>query len=424
VTELVALLDGREVGSVHEERGRARFVYADSWRDAPGAYPLSLSMPLMAAEHGSAATESFLWGLLPDNDIILRRWAQRLQVSARSPVALLGHVGEDCTGAVQFLRAERREQLSNTMSGDVAWLSEADIAARLRALLSDASAWRAADDAGQFSLAGAQPKTALLFDGRRWGVPSGRTPTTHILKPPMGRLDGHAENEHLCLALARALGLPTAKSEVREFDGVSAIVVERYDRIRNANADSVLFYRVHQEDFCQALGVHPAKKYQNEGGPGPRQIVEQLRSNTAGEQDIATFLDALIFNALIGGTDGHAKNYSLLIGGNGLVRLAPLYDIASALVYPGLDPEKARLAMKVGNKYRLRDIGVADWRKLAANVRVDVDRLVLRVRAMATELPDRLADEVRTMRKAGLTHAIIGRMVVALTKQAARLGRV
>ena len=420
MTELLALLDGREVGMVRQERGRLNFVYADAWRGAPGAYPLSLSMPLAAAEHPHAAIEPFLWGLLPDNEHILSRWAQRFHVSARNPFALIAHVGEDCAGAVQFVPPERRGELLSAPPAETQWLTEADVANRLRALQADASAWRAPRDTGQFSLAGAQPKTALLFDGQRWGVPSGRTPTTHILKPPTGGFDGQPENEHLCLALARALGLPTANSEVRQFEDVTAIIVERYDRVRTANA----IHRVHQEDFCQALRVHPSLKYQNEGGPGPRRIVDLLRANASGassEEDGATFLDALILNWLIGGTDAHAKNYSVLIGAGGLVRLAPLYDVASILAYPEFDPQKAKLAMKIGDEYRLRDVGLSQWRKLAANVRVDADALVARARAMTAELPDRLADEVRKLRDAGLSHAAIDTLADVLPKRAARL---
>ena len=160
-----------------------------------------------------------------------------------------------------------------------------------------------------------------------------------------------------------------------------------------------MIHRVHQEDFCQALRVHPSLKYQNEGGPGPKQIVDLLRANVsdtvASNVDIATFLDALILNWLIGGTDAHGKNYSILIGAGGLVRLAPLYDIASILAYSDIDPQKAKLAMKIGDEYRLRDIGISEWRKLAADVRVDGDALVGRARAMAAQLPDCLADEVR-----------------------------
>lgn len=478
MSELIALLDGREAGTVRQERGRLSFAYADAWRLAPGAYPLSLSMPLAAAEHSHAAIEPFLWGLLPDSDAILTRWAKKFQVSSRNPFALISHVGEDCAGAVQFVRPERIDALSGAKSSKIEWLSEAEVAARLRALQVDASAWRAPGDTGQFSLAGAQPKTALLFDGQRWGVPSGREPTTHILKPPTGEFDGHAENEHLCLALARALGLPAARSEIRQFEDVTAIVVERYDRVRIADlaaanaalaaaraaeaasadfaagsrstaeavtaaadaqallafAKSTPIHRVHQEDFCQALRVHPANKYQNDGGPGPKEIIELLRANvasgrpskdarglSAGDEDISTFLDALIFNWLIGGTDAHAKNYSILIGGGRLVRLAPLYDPASILAYADVDPEKAKLAMKIGDEYRLNRVGAREWRKLAAATRVDAEALVERARAMARELPDLLADEVKAVSKTGLSHRIIDRLAKIIPARAAKL---
>ncbi len=420
MSELLTLLDGREVGAVRHERGRLSFVYADAWRSAPGAYPLSLSMPLAAAEHPHAAIAPFLWGLLPDNELVLTRWAQRFHVSARNAFALMSHVGEDCAGAVQLVLPERRDELLSAPPAETNWLTEADVAERLRALQADASAWRAPRDVGQFSLAGAQPKTALLFDGQRWGVPSGRTPTTHILKPPTGGLDGHAENEHLCLALARALGLPAVNSEVRQFEDVTVIVVERYDRVR---VSATRIHRVHQEDFCQALRVHPSLKYQNEGGPGPKQIIGLLRAH-AQVEDISTFLDALILNWLIGGTDAHGKNYSILIGGGGLVRLAPLYDIASILAYPDIDLQKAKLAMKIGDEYRLRDIGFSEWRKLAADVRGDGDALVGRARDMAAELPDRLADEMGKLRNAGLVHAVITTLAGVLSKRAARIASV
>src|SRR5208282_4285018 len=182
--------------------------------------------------------------------------------------------------------------------GKLAWLSEDEIAERLRALRADHSAWRAATDTGQFSLAGAQPKTALLFERGRWGVPSGRTPTTHILKPPTGEWDGHAENEHFCLLLARASRLVVPNSSVGRFGDEMAIVIERYDRLRSAGG----WLRVHQEDMCQALGLHPARKYEKDGGPGVRRIADFLRehsSNPGG--DVQAFLDATAFNWLIAG---------------------------------------------------------------------------------------------------------------------------
>lgn len=468
MSALVALLDGRTIGVVRRARGRLSFDYDEDWRQARGAYPLSLSMPLAARTHGHAAIEPFLWGLLPDNELVLARWGQRFQVSPRSAFALLGAVGEDCAGAVQFVRLERLASLADPAADTIGWLTDDAVAARLRALQADASAGRAPQDTGQFSLSGAQPKTALVFDGQRWGVPAGRTPTTHILKPSSGGLDGHVENEHLCLALARALGLPTARSELHRFGDVTAIVIERYDRVRitelavarageaamhaasdapdfaakaavaaadaanlSAFARTTPIFRVHQEDFCQALRVHPARKYQNDGGPGPRDIVALLRaaaSDAAGkrgqeiqsapDEDVATFLDALLFNWLIGGTDAHAKNYALLIGGGGLVRLAPFYDLASILAYPDIDPAKARVAMRIGGSYRLLAIGLPDWRLLARDLRWNEARLIDRLRAMARALPDALADESTRIRSAGLAHPIVARLQVALTERA------
>ena len=229
--ELVAIANGRELGRVSRDtRGRLSFRYATEWLDAPAAFPLSLSMPLTAAAHGHRPVEAFLWNLLPDNAAVLARWAQRFQVSARNPFALLSHVGEDCAGAVQFFVPERLAEIHGRGHATIAWLDENDIALRLRTLRHDHAAWRSAGDTGQFSLAGAQPKTALLYQRGRWGVPSGRIPTTHILKPPTGEFAGHAENEHLCLRLAATLGLVVAASEVRRFADEVAIVIERYDR--------------------------------------------------------------------------------------------------------------------------------------------------------------------------------------------------
>jgi serine/threonine-protein kinase HipA len=482
MSTLVALLEGREVGIVRQARGRLSFRYEETWRSAPGAYPLSLSLPLAARDHGHLPITAFLWGLLPDNPLILDRWAKRFHVSPRNAFALIGNVGQDCAGAVQFIAPERLELWNRPSEDQVEWLNETQVAERLRGLQSDIAAWRAPRDTGQFSLAGAQPKTALFFDGQRWGVPSGRTPTTHILKPPTGGLLGHVENEHICLALARAFGVPAARSELHCFDGVNAIVVERYDRVRipelaaataataaakaaeaamhaasdtpesatlavQAAADAAeaavraqnlisfanttKVYRVHQEDICQALGRLPSDKYQNEGGPGPTEVVNLLRASafsgefdrgkvgvSAAEEDVATFLDALIFNWLIGGTDAHAKNYSILIGAGGLVRLAPLYDVASILVYPDIDPKKAKLAMKIGGEYRLRDIGVSEWRKLAIELRCDPDVVIARARVMARSLPDHLSAEIARAVESGLNHPIIHALAEALVDRA------
>ena len=406
--QLTALLDGREVGTVHYKDSRLSFTYSDAWRNDPNAYPLSLSMPLGSTTHGHARIEAFLWGLLPDNDRVLQNWGKRFQVSPKNVFRLITHVGEDCAGAIQFVTPERLEALiAEPIAREIQWLTEEDVAERLRTLRADHSAWRAASDTGQFSLAGAQPKTALLFERKRWGVPSGRIPTTHILKPPTGEWDGHAENEHFSLQLARALGLIVPNSSVLRFQDEIAIVVERYDRAHAGN----IWLRIHQEDMCQALGLHPTRKYENDGGPGIQRIVALLRERSSSpDEDVQSFLDAIAFNWLIAGTDAHAKNYSLLLGQNGTVRLAPLYDLASILPYPSVEISKVKLAMKIGGEYRLRNIGLRHWQRLAAELRLDGAKLIDRIRVMAQAMPDQAAATQEQIEGEGLSHVTITRL--------------
>lgn len=470
MSRLAVLMDGRLMGWVAQDKGNLSFTYDDRWRMAEGAYPLSTAMPLVAEQYGDRQVSNFLWGLLPDNDLVLQRWARRFGVSPRNPFALIAHVGEDCAGAAQFIPEDRLEAfLQETGDNAVEWLTETNIGERLRVLANDASAGRTARDTGQFSLAGAQPKTALHYSDGRWGIPHGRVPTTHILKPPTGEFDGFAENEHLCLRLAASLGLPTARSEIKVFGDQTAIVVERYDRQRTsdavrdqlraaetieakartsieasdpANADllhrraarlrtsaqmlyktaTVSVLRVHQEDMCQALNVHPANKYQNFGGPGPQQIIRHLRNlNSAsetGEADVSRFVDALIFNWLIGGTDAHAKNYSILIGNGGRTRLAPLYDMASILAYDDHDPRKIALAMKIGDQYRLSKIKGAEWFKFAAENRLEGEQVIGRIRNLAMRLPDLLSREISRMEQDGIAHPAICTLQAALTDRA------
>jgi len=409
--ELVVLLDGTEIGRIHQDaRGRLRFVYDEAWRRSPDGYPLSLSMPLAAVEHAHSAVEAWIWGLLPESERVLERWARQFHV-ARNAFALLAHVGEDCPGAVQLVPPARAGAMRASSADRVDWLADADVAERIRLLRADASAWRLADDVGRFSLAGAQAKVALHRRGKRWGIPSGRTPTTHILKPPIPDLAGHVENEHLCLELARELGLPSASSEVAWFGDEIAIVVERYDRVRLDGRVA----RVHQEDTCQALGIVPDRKYESQGGPGAREITALLRTASASPlDDTWTFVAALGFAWLTGGTDAHAKNYSLLLTSGPRVRLAPLYDLASVLPYPDLASKKVKLAMKIGGRYRLHEIGVRQWRELARELRLDANELVDRLRAMAGALPDR-ADLVRLRaREAGLESAAVDALVELL----------
>ena len=415
---LLVILDDVVAGTLTRLRGgRLRFDYDAAYQEQPGHTPLSLSMPIQVTSHPDQAISPWLWGLLPDNDGVLGRWAREFHVSASSPFSLLATpIGEDCAGAVRFAPPDELDRVLSR-SGEVAWLSEQDIAERLRELRADSTAWLGRSFTGQFSLAGAQAKTALLRDDGRWGVPSGPIPTTHILKPAVAGLDDHDLNEHLCLDAARRAGLIVARTAIEQFADETAVVVTRYDR-RPAVDGQIA--RVHQEDLCQALGVPPGRKYQNEGGPTPVQIARLLRAAMppqAGENAVWRFADALIWNWLIAGTDAHAKNYSLLLAGD-QARLAPLDDIASALPY-GTQERKLRLAMKIGSSYDVYPRR-NPWPGAARDLALDPDALVERARELARAAPDALADAVSARSVAELGRSLPAKLLHLVTDRAAR----
>lgn len=410
---LVVLMEGRRMGVVTQEAtGRMRFEYDEQWRLAPQSTPLSMSMPMETPSHPHDVIDAFLWGLLPDNENVLRRWGRENQVSHRNPFALLTHVGEECAGAAQFVRPERVEEAAH--GGDVDWLTADDVAEIIRTLRRDPTAWLTKLRHGRFSLAGAQAKVALLHDGGRWGRPSGRIPTTHILKPAIAGLDDHDLNEHLCLRAARLAGLRTALTEVVRFGDERAIVVTRYDRV---HLDGRLI-RVHQEDLCQAFGTLPTQKYQYEGGPSALSIADFLRTaNSEAGVDVFAFFEALAFNWLIAGTDAHAKNYSLLLSGR-QVRLAPLYDVASVLPYEEIDLREEKMAMSIGKEYRLEWIAARHWVRLAEAFQLDVDVAMSRLREMAETVPGCFARAAREDAVRSLDSPLPARLTAAVEERA------
>lgn len=409
---LVVIADHRIMGEVHRSRrrarhgrGRLRFVYDAGWLSWDGAYPLSLQMPFYRDSHGHDVVDPWLRGILPDDRDVLAQWGAEFQVSGTDTLGLLAAIGEDCPGAIQLVRPGRVDAvLQDDHRSRIEWLSEKDVEARLHILAQQKSAWRLASDIGRFSLAGYQPKTALLFDGERWGVPSGRTPTTHILKPPHPRFGGLVENEHLCLKLAGEMGLATADTAVREFGQEKAIVVTRYDR-RTRPDGSVR--RLHQEDFCQILGVDSDDKYQNRGGPSCKDICDVLWEHSSDPvSDVRAFADAILLNWIIVGTDAHAKNYSVRLDRQEQVRLAPFYDIASFLPYVN-ELKRVPMSQKVGGKYRVQDVRARHWERFAEEVRLPAKDVIESGLRMAGSLPKKVKAIVANMRGQGLDHPVL-----------------
>ena len=386
---LAVLLDGRHVADLVRGRGRlgARLLYRDD-----AARPLSLSLPLSRREHRADAVDPWLRGLLPDDPRVIRRWADDFDLPDSTPFSLLGTVvGHDCAGAVQFCDPDDIDRLLGR-GGSVRWLSQHELDEVVRRLHNDSTAWLGDPAWLQFSLSGGETKTSLHHDGERWGRPTGTVPSTHILKPQLNKHD-YADlpvNEHLCQTAARHLGLPAAATQVHRIGGVQTIVIKRYDRLRRDGS----VVRLHQEDLCQALGVEPRHKYQVKGGPSVAQVAKLLRSvSSSPSEDIAAYRDALIFNWVIGGTDAHAKNYSLLLGADGDVRLAPLYDLASGLPYvEDENVPKISLAQRIGKNYTLRKSDRRSaWESTADALGLDRASTVERAEQIAGAVPEAFA---------------------------------
>ena len=392
---LEIVLDGVHAGQLlQDERGRLSVVYDDGYRRRRDATPLSLSMPLSRARYDHNTVDPFLRGLLPDSEAVLDRWGRRFGVSANSPFGLISNVGEDVAGAVQFVVEDRLAEA--TSPGGVQLVDEAYIAGRLRVLGEDRAAWDDALAPGQFSLAGAQSKFALYQSpGGEWGLPSGRKATTHIFKPSLPYLADQDVNEHLCLVAAGKLGLLAARSEITQFGDQRAIVLRRYDRALQPDGEVV---RIHQEDFCQALGVPPNRKYERgEGGPGIVQMADLMRRiqpPAAARRSAEHFAKAMAFNWVIYAPDGHAKNYSILLRGQEAIP-SPLYDISSVLPYPDrYDLRTMAMAMSVNGRYQNNLITGADWAILADLLGVDREQMASWVMEIATNASDAFADAV------------------------------
>ncbi len=332
--------------------GAIDFQYDEGWLGWEHALPISISLPLREDRYSGDPVIAVFDNLLPDNVQIRRRIAERVKADDYGTYSLLAKVGRDCVGAMQLLpkgqppgpvgAVEGREVSADEMAGKIRELALAPLGVT-------------GDDEFRISIAGAQDKTAFLYWKGKWHTPHGTTATTHIVKPQIGRLaDGidltqSVENEYLCLRLAAALGLPTARTEITDFGGERVLVVERFDR--RWTRDGRLL-RLPQEDCCQALSVPPTLKYESDGGPGIRDVLTLLKASDEPAVDQGTFLKAQIVFWLMGATDGHAKNFSISLRSGGGFSLTPLYDVMSsqpAMNAGQLRKNQFRLANAVGN---------------------------------------------------------------------------
>ncbi len=396
-------MNGERVGTwAQTTAGVDQFSYDESWLASPRVRPLSITLPFLPGneDHRGEHVTTWFANLLPDSGEILKRIASRFRV-ATDARSLLAEIGRDCVGAVQILPADEEPNERGSLEKDE--LTVADVARTLRSVTSSA-ALHFDDEPFRISVAGAQEKTALLRLDNHWYRPGRTTPTTHILKLPLGlvgnmrfNLEDSVANEWVCLRFLRALGFDVANAEMAAFhDDVSTervLIVERFDRQWTNDQRDII--RIPQEDFCQATATAPSKKYESDGGPGIADIVRILRSGINPEEDIRTFVLSQLAFWLLAAIDGHAKNFSLFLRRDGYT-LTPLYDVISAWPIIGHGPtqlpiQKATLAMAVRCKHKHYDIdriGSRHWRCLADQTQVpfaELQHLVQRVPAAIAE---------------------------------------
>jgi serine/threonine-protein kinase HipA len=395
------------VGTLSLKGGRLRFAYTSPWLQNPHATPLSQSLPLQSLPFDDLSARPFFAGLLPEGKM-RQLIAKQIQVSGQNDFALLDHLGGECAGAVTFLEPGQSPR-KHPQNDDIQWLSDSELMQILDEL--PHRPMLAGTDGFRLSLAGAQDKLPVIFDGVRIGLPRHGSPSSHILKPAIQTVEASVINEGFCLALAHLMNLKPVKSSLHQLENHTFLLVERYDRTLDAQGQR---QRIHQEDFCQALGVVPEMKYQNEGGPNLAQCFDLVRQTTRpNAPQLLRLFDSIVFNALIGNHDAHGKNFSLLYAQDGAV-LAPFYDTLSTAVYPQLTP---KMAMKIGGKYKFSEVYAQHWERFAQETGIAQAQAKNRIVQLAQRLPLTARQLQADPHQGFSAHPLIERIVVLIEQR-------
>jgi serine/threonine-protein kinase HipA len=388
-------MNGQRVGTWTTGRSDiSEFVYDRAWTTSEFFRALSLSIPVTAdlTVRGLNVTYYFD-NLLPDSSEIRKRLGARFKVGTDT-FELLQAIGRDCVGAVQLLPLDLLPEGWDQIQATA--LNDAQVAAHLRSVVAPASGFGPNEEPDDFriSIAGAQEKSAFLRMGGKWFRPEGATPTTHIVKLPMGTIAGgldfklSVENEWLCAQFLNAIGLNVANTTIERFEDLTVLVVERFDRRWVTVEPAVVnkrgfkpgkgmrLVRLPQEDFCQAYGLPLGRKYEKDGGPSLAQGLQLLAGSEQATADRSHFVLTQLLFWLLAAPDGHAKNFSIQHSVGGRYHLTPLYDVLSAWPLIGKGPklmqyEKVSLAMALRGKnahYRLSSVQTRHWFELAQAV--------------------------------------------------------
>lgn len=394
--KLAGLLEGTSENGI-------TFTY-DSAYIASGGQPLSISLPLQSGSFSQKQCLPFFEGLLPEGDL-RKAVADHLHISDRSVLKLLGALGKECAGTVSIAVERARHQMPKYKA-----ITNAEIAEMIRNR--PFRPFIHGNDEVRLSLAGAQDKIALAYINGKWHLPLNGAPSTHILKPSRDAdlFKTIAANEFVCMKLAAACGLNVPRCDLTDFAGYPVFIAERYDR----HIVGKVVKRLHQEDVCQALGIHPDNKYESDGGPSVTTIVQLLEKYSSQPiLDIQHLLKSVLFNFVIGNCDAHGKNFSLLEN-DGQIQLSPLYDLVSTLMYPGLTQ---KFSMKIGKRYDTRKINWSDFLEMGTQCKITGKALQKICDAMTPIILDKL-EEMESVPEYG---EVAGKIKIVAKTQLAKL---
>jgi serine/threonine-protein kinase HipA len=423
-------MNGERVGTWMARAGKPdEFQYLSGWLASDGARPISLSMPLRPLEYRGEVVSAYFENLLPESRQIRERLQRRFGLSSTKPFDLLSEIGRDCAGAIQLLPDDAPSPDVRKIEADP--LTTKQVERRLTEMLGTPLGQADESDDFRISLAGAQEKTALLQQEGEWMRPRGTTPSTHILKLPIGTggggidLSTSVENEWLCAQILRLFDVPVASCSMDRFGKQKVLVVERFDR--RMSSDGRWIVRLPVEDLCQAVGAPGDRKYESDGGPGIRKIMDLLLGSSRANEDRRDFFKTQMLFWMLCAIDGHAKNFSIFLEAGGAYRLTPRYDVLSAFPVLGkasgnLSPNKVKMAMAVEGRnrhYRWHSILPRHWEATAK-----LRGMAAAFHSIRDELIDQtqsVVDDVAKQLPKGFPESVAGPVLDGLKKSSAKL---
>ena len=402
-------LNGKPVGQLEQTKdGKLKFQYQDD------ASQISLSMPLENKRFGNMPCEKYFGGLLPESEEAKKAIGKKFGANPKSTFSLLRAIGHDCAGAISFHDPEDPVVLDSFLEIKMQPLSEFELEKHIKEL--PLKPLFMGVEGLRLSLAGVQEKAAVCLVDGKIAMPLEGTPTTHILKPTISKFPGSVQNEYVCLRTAARLTLPVPEVKMGRAGEEKYLLVERYDR--KFDGDKRIL-RLHQEDFCQALGFR--EKYQRLGGPGFKDSFELLMKTRIPIKDRDFLMRAAVFNYLIGNNDAHGKNFAILYDMDGNAHLAPFYDILCTQAYDELTND---MCMKIGDHYNFKDITESDWQGLCKVTGFSFPLLKRIVQTFVEQIVDSIQEERKLLTGTEFDDVLLDNMITQVQRNAKTLSKI